>query len=176
MTDFRLQPFNQDDDWAIEITGKIVRSGKLLSIGYQLSGDIQSVEIVSLAPTPERKFHLWEATCFEFFVGIPGTKNYWEFNLAPSGDWNVFHLDDYRQGLRDELAFRALPFILKQQEDLFSLALEFDLTKIIAVEQQIEVSITTVIKSTQANISYLALTHCAAEADFHQRDSFTLKL
>jgi hypothetical protein len=119
---------------------------------------------------------LWEATCFEFFVGSPGDQNYWEFNLSPAGDWNVFHLDDYRQGLRDELAVRSLPFKVEQAANSLSLALELDLSKIISIKAQIEVSVTTVIKTFQGEIYYWALTHCGSEADFHRRDSFMIKM
>ena len=176
MTDFRLQPFAKDDGCAIEIVGKIERLGEMLAIEYQLLGDLSTIAIDPLLLAPSRKLHLWETTCFEFFVGIPDTSNYWEFNLSPTGDWNIFHLDDYRQGLQNELAFTALPFKLQHRANSLSLELEFDLNQIIPVEQQIEVSITTVIKSKLPEISYWALTHCGTEADFHQRDSFILKL
>ncbi len=176
MKNFRLEPFETDDLCAIEIVGQIERSGEILSIEYQLLGNLNTIAIDPLSAIPVRKFHLWEATCFEFFVGIPGMSNYWEFNLSPTGDWNIFHIDNYRQGLRDELAFSALPFKIEHGESEFFLGLAFDLSQIISVEQQIEVSITTVIKSSQSEISYWALTHCGTEADFHQRDSFILKL
>jgi hypothetical protein len=176
MINFTLHPFPADRLLpAIEIDGKIDRSGGNLSIEYQLSGDLTQVEIAPPAP-PARKFELWEATCFEFFLGVPSDRDYWEFNLAPAGDWNIFHLDDYRQGLRDELAFTSLPFKVEQQPNSLLLSLEFDLSKIVSVDQSIEVSVTTVIKSADGEISYWAVTHCGSEADFHRRDSFTINL
>ncbi len=176
MINFTLNPFPEDRRLpAIEIDGKIDRDGGKLWIEYQLLGDLTQVAIAPPA-SPTRKFELWEATCFEFFLGIPGDLNYWEFNLSPSGDWNVFQLDDYRQGLRDELAFASLPFIVEQTANSLLLALEFDLSKIVAVDRSIEVSITTVIKSIGGELSYWALTHCGSAADFHRRDSFTVNL
>jgi hypothetical protein len=177
MSNFTLQPLPGDSRLPeIEIGGKIDRDGGILSIEYQLVGNLTQLEIATPAASPTRKFHLWEATCFEFFVGSPGDRNYWEFNLSPAGDWNVFHLDDYRQGLRDELAFRSLPFKVEQAANSLSLALDFDLSKIISIEAQIEVSVTTVIKTFQGEISYWALTHSGSEADFHRRDSFMIKI
>jgi hypothetical protein len=177
MSNFSLQPFPDDLRLpAIEIDGKIDRDGGRLSIEYQLIGNLTAVEIPALAATPTRKFHLWEATCFEFFLGIPEDRSYWEFNLSPAGDWNIFHLDDYRQGLRDELAFTSLPFTVEQKANSLLLALEFDLSKIIPVDRSIDISITTVMKSIEGEISYWALTHCGSEADFHRRDSFVIKI
>ena len=101
MSNFSLIPFASDALPTIEIVGNIDRADNILSIEYQLLGDLDSVAIASPAVAPSRKFELWESTCFEFFIGVLGDRNYWEFNLSPSGDWNVFHLDDYRQGLRN---------------------------------------------------------------------------
>jgi hypothetical protein len=173
---FTLHPFPEDRLLpAIEIDGKIDRDGGNLSIEYQLIGDLTQVEIPPPA-LPTRKFELWEATCFEFFLGIPGDRHYWEFNLSPASDWNIFHLDDYRQGLRNELAFTSLPFTVEQQPNSLLLALEFDLSQIVSVDRSIEVSVTTVIKSVGGEMSYWALTHCGLEADFHLRDSFAIEI
>lgn len=176
MSNFRLIPFASDALPTIEIVGNIDRADNILSIEYQLLGDLDSVAIASPAVAPSRKFALWEATCFEFFVGVLGDRNYWEFNLSPSRDWNVFHLDDYRQGLRNETAFTSLPFDVDRSANSLTLKLGFDLSQIISIDRQLEVSVTTVIKSTQDEISYWALTHCGEEADFHSRDSFVIKI
>ena len=175
MKDFKLQPFPTNGYVpAIEIFGQIDRQNELLSIEYQLSGDLDAIEIATPV-VPTRQDKLWEATCFEFFLGIPGDRNYWEFNLSPSGNWNIFHLDDYRQGLREELAFTALLFEIDRQPSLVSLSLDFDLSKIMTVAA-IEVSVTTVIKPRQGEISYWAISHCGKEADFHLRESFAIEI
>jgi hypothetical protein len=176
MSNFTLHPFPTDRLLPqIEILGRIDRHDRILSIEYQLLGDLDAVAIPAPAVAPSRKFHLWEATCFEFFIGVPGDRNYWEFNLSPSGDWNVFHLDDYRQGLRDETAFSSLPLTIERQPNSVVLRLEFDLSKIISAKQNIEIAVTTVVKSTQNELSYWALTHHGEEADFHRRDGFTIE-
>jgi hypothetical protein len=177
MINFQLQPFPTTDSLPeIEIIGSLDRSNEILSIEYQLIGDLAAIEITNLSTTPTRKFALWEHTCFEFFLGVPGAREYWEFNLAPSGDWNVFHLDDYRQGLRDELAFTSLPVKIDLRANLLSLRLEFDLSKIISIAQKIEVSIAAVIEPMHYEISYWAVNHSGSAADFHRRDSFILKI
>jgi len=176
MSNFRLIPFASGVLPIIEIVGSIDRVDNILSIEYQLLGDLNLVAIVSPAVAPSRKFELWEATCFEFFIGVLGDRNYWEFNLSPSGDWNVFHLDNYRQGLRNETVFTTLPFDIDRSANYLTLKLGFDLSQILSIARQLEVSVTTVIRSTQDELSYWALTHCGEEADFHLRDSFVIKL
>lgn len=176
MSNFSLIPFASDALPIIEIVGSIDRVDNILSIEYQLLGDLDSVAIPSPAVAPSRKFELWEATCFEFFIGELGDRNYWEFNLSPSGDWNIFHLDNYRQGLRNETVFTTLPFDIDRSANSLTLKLGFDLSQIISIDRQLEVSVTTVIRSAQDELSYWALTHCGKEADFHLRDSFVIKL
>jgi hypothetical protein len=177
MTDFKLRPFSTDVSLpAIEITGKIERHDRLFSIEYHLQGNLATVIIPSAHPAPSRKFALWESTCFEFFIGVPGNANYWEFNLSPAGDWNVFALDDYRQGLQNELAFTSLPLSIDRFANSLVLKSTVDLSKIIPTTQELELSVTTVIESSQHDLSYWALTHPDTVADFHRRDSFILKI
>jgi hypothetical protein len=177
MNNFTLVPFPSDTILPqIEIIGDLDRSGDLLSIEYQLLGDLGSISIPPPAIQPSRKFHLWEATCFEFFIGVPADRKYWEFNLSPSGDWNVFSLDDYRQGLRDETVFTSLPVTIDRQLNSLLLTVEFDLSKLISIDRDVEIAVTTVIKSTQSELSYWALMHPGQAADFHLRDSFIIKI
>ncbi len=176
MSNFTLEPFPTDLLLPqIEISGQIDRHDHILSIEYQLLGDLDAVAIAPPAIPTTRKFDLWEATCFEFFIGVPGDQNYWEFNLSPSGDWNVFYFDDYRQGLRDETTFTSLPLTINRSLNSLVLRLEFDLSKIISTAQHIEIAVTTVVKSTQDHLSYWALTHRGEVADFHRRDGFMIK-
>jgi hypothetical protein len=160
----------------IKITGNIARNENLLIISYALTGDIAEVEIPSLSNNPIRKNELWEHTCFEFFIGIKNSPRYWEFNLSPTSDWNVYSFAGYRQGMQEEAAFSTLPFSVSHSSDCLAIALDFDLSKIIPNEQVIDVAIASVIKSKNSQVSYWALTHSAEEADFHQRSSFILDL
>jgi hypothetical protein len=177
VSNFSLRPFPTDGLISqIEISGRIERHDDSIAIEYLLQGDLDNIAIDPPSAAPTRKLELWTDTCFEFFMGVVGDRRYWEFNLAPTGDWNVFHLDDYRQGLRDEIAFTSLPCTVDRTANSLQLKLEFDLGKIIKTDLKLEMAITAVIKSTQNEISYWALTHTGTEADFHRRDSFTIEL
>jgi hypothetical protein len=174
---FSLQPFDLTNSLPdIKITGSIARNANKLTISYALLGDLTKVEIPTPADLLKRKYDLWEETCFEFFVGIKNYPDYWEFNLSPAGHWNVFHLENYRQGLQEEMAVTSLPFSVEQKSDALLVTLEVDLNKFILVEQSLEVGVTSVIKSKDGNLSYWALTHSGEEADFHRRESFVVEL
>ena len=173
---FSLQPFDSSATPNLQITGSIARNSNILTISYILQGDLNKIEIPLPAHTPSRKNELWEETCFEFFLGIKNSSCYWEFNLSPSGDWNIYRFDNYRQGMREEIAVTSLPFDIQRQSNALQLRLELDLSEIIPTEQSLDVAITTVVKDKDKEITYWALNHCGEQADFHLRDSFVIEV
>ncbi|WP_019505159.1 DOMON-like domain-containing protein [Pleurocapsa sp. PCC 7319] len=175
-SDFCLKPFAVNTTPELEITGSIFRKLNQLQIKYLLAGNLASIVIPPLNKTPTRQRDLWEHTCLEFFLGLKDSPKYWEFNLSPSGDWNVFRFANYRQNIAEELAFNSLFFAILQQTNSCQLNLEVDLNQIIDPEQNLEVGITAVIENQQQQLSYWALTHTTSVADFHQRDSFIINL
>ncbi|BAZ66428.1 MAG: DOMON-like domain-containing protein [Pelatocladus maniniholoensis HA4357-MV3] len=174
---FSLQPFVDGKLLPnFKITGNITRHANQLNLCYVLSGDLEKVAIASPSNTPKRKHELWEDTCFEFFLSVKNSDKYWEFNLSPTGDWNIYRFDGYRQGMQEETAFSILPFNVQHQSDSLVVVLEMDLSKIILLEEILQIAITTVIKSKDGEVSYWALIHQEKEADFHLRDSFIIEL
>ncbi|MEC4813989.1 MAG: DOMON-like domain-containing protein [Scytonema sp. PMC 1069.18] len=174
---FSLYPFPSTKSLPkLKIAGNIARYDNQLTITYALFGDLQQVVIPSVSDIPTRKHELWKDTCFEFFIGVQDSEQYWEFNLSPTGDWNVYHFNGYRQGMQEETDFTTLPFSIYNQADSVTLAINIDLDKIISLEQSLDVAIASVIKHNDGEDSYWALTHQGEKPDFHLRDSFTIKL
>ena len=101
--DFSLKPVPGDGPLpSLTITGNIIRRSQYLAIRYELRGDLTELMIPAAAERPARRHGLWKATCFEFFLGVKGEARYWEFNLSPGGDWNVYGFAGYRQGMAEE--------------------------------------------------------------------------
>ena len=172
---FSLVPFDHTNN-ELKIEGNIKRKQNVLNVSFRLVGNLDTIVILSPNNSPTRQHELWKNTCFEFFIGIKDTSQYWEFNLAPTGDWNIYHFQDYRQGMAEAQEFSSLPFFVERRTHFWQLNLELDLSPIIAIEQDLEIGVTAVIKFKTGQLSYWALTHSAAEADFHQRDSFVIQL
>ncbi|MDF5722777.1 MAG: DOMON-like domain-containing protein [Rhizonema sp. PD37] len=174
---FSLQPFSSNESLPnLKIAGNIARSANQLTITYALLGNLEEVIIVTQPELPTRKHQLWENTCFEFFLGIKDSEQYWEFNLSPTENWNVYHFDRYRKGMQEEVAFTTLPFSVHNQSDSLALALNIDLDQIVTPNQALEIAIAAVIKLRDGEVTYWALTHQGTEADFHRRDSFLFTL
>ena len=174
---FELKPFVPTRQTsALTVCGSVARIENTLSIAYLLSGELDKVTIPQLETGGERCNFLWEKTCFEFFLrpAQPDASRYWEFNLSPSGDWNVFSLTGYRQGLREESAIATLPFQTKLSTDKLSLFLSVDITELVG-HQDILLGISAVL-IINATESFWAIAHPTQQADFHHPKSFILPL
>ncbi|MGB8700102.1 MAG: DOMON-like domain-containing protein, partial [Thermosynechococcaceae cyanobacterium] len=143
---------------------------------YTLLGDLSEIQLPPWTPSPTRQSNLWETTCFEFFLGVRSAEPYWEFNLSPSGHWNVYRFTGYRQGMETETAITTLPFDIQTEADAVSLVLELDLTPILAKTSALEMGITTVVQSQDGTLSHWAIAHPGPKADFHDRKGFVLAL
>lgn len=168
---FSLFPF---DSVILNLSGSIERIDHRLALQYNLSDDRSQV-LIPAAKLPSRQHNLWKTTCFEFFIGVHNDRQYWEFNLSPSGDWNVYRFENYRAGMQEETAFSSLPFKVERRSHQTSLTIELDLN-LLEIASPIEVGITAVIEHTDHQTSYWALKHCGTEADFHIRESFAIAL
>jgi hypothetical protein len=174
---FSLKPFGTAETLPdVTITGIIGRRSNIFSISYALIGLLSELVIPAPEDTPTRKNGLWEETCFEFFLAVKNTDRYWEFNLSPTGHWNVYLFTSYRQGMQEESAFVSIPFRVQSEPDSLRLSLELGLDRIISVEQALEVAVSTVIKTINGKMTYWALTHPGPRPDFHRRDSFIIGL
>jgi hypothetical protein len=174
---FSLIPFPAPAIPKITITGHISRRGNLLAVSYLLTGHAQDIFVPSPVEHPSRKDELWKQTCFEFFLAVKDQPQYREFNMSPSGDWNVYRMDAYRRvGFREETSIERLPFEAQKEEHRFVLNAIVDLSSLFPLNDLLEVAITAVIQTKDGTETYWALTHPAPQADFHLRESFILAL
>ena len=177
MKEFELIPFESCE------LGKVIdlrvgigweEDGSIMTIQFRVIGAIDRLKIPLVSDMPQRLTGLWETTCFECFFGAVGQEQYWEINLSPSGDWNVFQLDGYREPLRAEQAIETLPFWVKRDGDRITIEMTLDIQKLGLCRDTIELSVTSVLQETTGDISYWAFAHTGVEPDFHLRNSFVI--
>jgi hypothetical protein len=161
----------------INISGGIARQNNILTIHYSLMGNAELIRFPEISSHPTRKDDLWRATCYEFFLAIPDGSQYWEFNMSPSGDWNIYHMDAYRRvGFREETSIPQLQFSIRRELKCVLVEAMVDLNSMFAVENPIQAGVTSVIQTKDGNETYWALSHPSSQADFHLRESFILEL
>jgi len=173
---FALIPHPAPKIPTLEIKGTVARIDNHIAVQYVVRGDdVKNILFPAPSSIPTRKDDLWKATCFEFFLAIKNQPQYWEFNMSPSGNWNVYAMDAYRQvNMREEIVFTQLPFEFRKTNAGVFLDISVDLNPIIQPENILEIGITTIIQTADGTETYWALAHPGPHADFHLRDSFTL--
>lgn len=177
MQTFKLIPYPAESLPKIDITGEIIRSGDKLLLRYRITGNVEQILLPAKAISPSRREDLWKATCFELFVAIPNRPEYWEFNMSPSRDWNVYKMDAYRRvGFREEIAFEQLPFVYRYIPGKLSLDITVDLSPILVPKQKVQIGITTILQTIDGKETLWALSHPGAQADFHLKESFSIRI
>lgn len=160
------------------VVGNEARGGLLLS--YCISGDVSALKIPAPS-TPGATDGLWQHTCFEAFVAVPGEAAYREFNFATSGQWAAYRFSDER--VRDtahELAQELAEPHMDTSRDAHTLRLQVWLARSAlptpAAGQPLQWGLTAVVEDLRGQLSYWALHHPAARPDFHHRGGLALSL
>ncbi len=170
---FSLKPFRAGDyPPGLAIAGSIARRAGSLAVEYELRGPLSELAVPARAGAPERRERLWVDTCLELFLGAAGDAAYWEFNLSPAGHWNVYRFAFYREGMREEPAFAALPFAVRRDAATLRVLLEVDIAAILPSAGAIDFAACAVVRTTGGDVSHWALSHPGPRPDFHRRDGF----
>jgi hypothetical protein len=153
-----------------------------LELVWRLTGDLDALVLPDASQSRRRCDGLWQTTCLEAFWGFAGHDAYWELNLAPSSDWNLYRLSHYRGPLEPVALAAAPPWQVRRSARELEVAVYIDLGEVAGGDEPgvaglpLEISLTAVIEQVGQGVSYWALAHTGAEPDFHRRDSFRLGL
>jgi len=148
-------------------------SARELALRYRVEADADRLLVPALR-TPRRADGLWRHTCFEAFVQPAQQDGYLEFNFSPSGEWAAYGFDQRRKGLRN-LELPAPPGI-----DCTHGAGQLELCVTLRLDSlpvlPLRLGLTAVVEDRDGALAYWALRHPAGPPDFHDPESFTLRL
>jgi hypothetical protein len=171
----RLHPFEPRPELGgIELKGEASWRGGVLQVRFVLRSPGESLSWPALTLPPARLDGLWQSTCLEAFIAAEGEAPYWEVNLAPNGNWNVYALSGYRENLQPVGEMTSLPYSLRRSEGIVELQFQLDLNRCIPADERVEVSLTAVLEDPKQGLSYWAWKHSGDQPDFHLRGSFQL--
>jgi hypothetical protein len=174
---FSLVPFpGEAPPPGLAVTGAIGRRGEALSIRHTLAGDARALQIPPAEEAPGRRGRLWEGTCMELFLAGTDEEGYLEFNLSPSGHWNVYRFASCRRGMVEEGALSSLPLRVRREPGSLTLEAEVDLGRIFPPGRPLCAAVAAVVRSAAGGTTHWALAHTAPRPDFHRRDAFRIAL
>ncbi len=157
------------------VTARLERSAGNLALRVAMTGSGLLVPATD-GEQPGRRDGLWQHTCAELFVGAVGRPGYLEWNLSPSGHWNLYRFDGYREGGRPEPAITAeAPRVTRAGSELVMEA-DLPLAPLGLAADPLELGLSAVLEATDGTLSYWALVHPSARPDFHDRRGFLLRL
>ncbi len=169
----KLSPFYNEKGHKLET--EINKDGNQLHLIYTISGDIGDIAIPKYVQERERKWELWEHTCFEMFISKDDREDYLEFNFSPSGNWNAFHLDNIRQGIKEYPGATVSIDAPMVKENSYSQKITVDFNDTSFFGDDTAVGVTT-ITNMKNKKEFWALLHSKSEPDFHTKESFILAL
>ena len=151
-------------------------AGGGLRLGYVIHGAADALAriLIPESGTQIRADGLWQRTCCEAFVGVPGTTAYREFNFSPSGAWAAYAFSDYRKsaalplGPVPPIAFVPAGGHADAGDDAGA-----------GLVTQVAPALPGFVRRRRdpdGERSYWALAHPVAQPDFHHRDGFTQTL
>ena len=184
---FTLTPF-RPSELADQINGEIKLTGDRLSCRFVISPCSASIKWptpsnkVSPKTESDRHHKLWQHTCFEVFLGLPGGPEYIELNIASNGKWQCYQFDEVREGMRisEMLTLVGSELKLNKNDAYFDFTLAHSFP--IDAATQIKTGISVVIETQSTDnpeateFHYYALAHLGPLPDFHRRDAHIIQL
>lgn len=143
------------------VQANISHVDELLTLSYstQVAFETDWPDFLAL----KREDELWRHTCLECFIADPANTAYLEVNLSPSGAWNAYQFDRYREGRRNATGV-SLHSMTSQRGRLTA-----NLSHILPGSAALSIGLTAVLADTSGKLHYFALSH-GDEPDFHHRD------
>ncbi len=147
-----------------------------LRISFRVDGEIGQLQLPERG-SALRKDGLWQHSCFEAFLRSDAGDYYYEFNFAPSGNWAAYRFASRREG-RQSPAMPAPLLEFRRAADVFELNSTIALSGIpdFAEAQALQAGLAAVIEDQNGGLSYWALAHRAAQPDFHDPETFGLRV
>ena len=159
------------------LRARVRLDGGRLTVRYVLEGALDDLLLPWPDPAQERRDELWRSTCFEAFLGAPGSMAYHEINLAPAGHWACYSFSAPREGMCPESALAALDWKTHRVPGHYAIRFTLELDRIgWHAQEGLELGISAILLREDGAREFWALTHAGPAPDFHLHESFLLRL
>jgi hypothetical protein len=146
-----------------------------LALRYRAEGRIADIKLPAPAKAA-RTDELWERTCFEAFLREGDDEGYYEFNLAPSTNWQAYRFSGYRKGRREAGEVAKPRIECEVTRSHFELRAAVELGLMARGRGRWRLALSVVIEEIGGAKSYWALAHPPGKPDFHHADGFAFDI
>lgn len=151
-----------------------VAFGDEFDIEWRVAGDMSALVWPAVTDAPSRVMGLWEATCFECFLGREEDPGYLELNVSPSGNWNSFAFVALREGMHETTRLECLGSQASVDAQSGTLSARLALESDIATARHLWLGLSAVLADHEGQLHYFALGHETPRPDFHDRRNHRL--
>lgn len=152
-----------------QITSRITPDGEWLRLRWRIEG-ARLLKVPAFAGKG-RADGLWQSTCFELFLQVPGESGYTELNLSPSERWNAYDFASYREGMSERAFPREPACTMRKGEALAIFDAAVPASALPPAPWRL--NMTAVIEEEGGVKSFWALAHPDTKPDFHDPACFT---
>lgn len=156
----QLRPFN-NSNYCVEAELHYINN--ILKLHYKIQSE---QPLPTISNNPKRRWQLWENNCLEFFCAKKSSEQYFEFNFSFDSQWNAFHLDSYRKGIKEALQVENITMNYTSATNSAELIVNIPW---VYNFDQIQMSAIMICGTEK---QYYALAHNKDVADFHNRELF----
>lgn len=169
---FRLQPHPDLPHPVLSVACKVSRiADSVLIFEFVAIGEISGLAVPDLM-LPQRCDGLWNATCFEAFLGAEDG-SYIELNFSPSRCWASYRFEGYRDGMAPGLDMAQPDIYVESSSRRLGLTAHFEIP---ADQAPNRLALSAVIEEIDGTKSYWALAHPPGKPDFHHPTCFAATL
>lgn len=163
--DFSLKPFYGQEPIEVRASVQISKPQVLLVRFHLESQALTLPAFPPLKPVEERlrKDELWESTCFECFWTFD-EQSYFELNLNPVGDWQIYSFTSERKGRQESSVF-YIDSVQSEGENKYQL--DFSI-KGDGWESLKKINLTAILRS-KSQAEFYAAQHLPKGPDFHNQ-------
>jgi hypothetical protein len=165
-----LHPFSAGLFPAIDLRADVSPAASGLSLSFYLRGDLTTL-VLPPPTTGFRRDSLWQSTCWECFLAKRNSPEYFEINLSPTHDWNVYHFTAYRQGMS---APPLPPPVIRswRKDDWYRLDALVAGLPMTGDKANWRLGLSAVLAGQDGGKAYFALAHPGEKPDFHHPGGF----
>lgn len=157
---------------SLSVAGSIEGPGLLVE--YRVGGPADELADLAIPPAqaPGPADGLWQATCFELFVGRPDAPGYREFNFSPSGQWACYAFERERQRTPEPQPVLSPPLMDRRSDASPGLMAWVPAT--LLPDRPWLMGLSAVLAHRDGQLAFLALHHPKSRPDFHDRAGWTV--
>jgi len=158
----------------ITVEASFLIRNQTIQLEYKIEGEIAKYNFPQ--ESQQKRVHeLWRKSCFEFFFSIGDSDEYYEINISPTTEWNIYHFNSYREGMK-EVTDISIPSInVHRGKESISLSFEVQFLAQEIVNKPFSYNLATILLNNSSLRYFFTIHRKDGDVDFHNKGKWETK-